>query len=125
MRSLVFILLWLIGFADTNAQWVKLNPSKQFKDPYALATSGSDTYLATALGVYRSMDYGATWTASAELSTTLVTSLLIEGSQIFGGTLSGVIVSTDNGSSWRQAGEGTRRIPNERVGFARSVHRCR
>lgn len=75
-------------------------------DVHALATDGSAIYAGTwGLGIFKSTDNGATWTAinnGLNYSTT-ITSLTIQGSTLFCGTVGGgVFKSINGGANWTQ-----------------------
>ncbi len=67
----------------------------------AFATAGTDLLAArSSSGVYRSTNDGGNWTSSASgLTSTSVTSLLSDGTNVYAGTSGGVFVSA-SGSSW-------------------------
>lgn len=96
------ILLFVIAHLTLNAQWVQTsgpvgaNVTSFFKD-------GSNIYVGTGSGVFKSVDNGSTWNMSA---TGLpmnkdVKALVLLGTNLFAGFWGdGVFISSNNGSSW-------------------------
>jgi choice-of-anchor A domain-containing protein/uncharacterized repeat protein (TIGR01451 family) len=69
-------------------------------------SSNGDIYAATERGVFKSVDNGATWTATA-LPIFDVRALLIDGNAIYAGLWGqGVYKSVDNGLNWTDASNG-------------------
>ena len=79
---------------------------------FALAAIGTTVFAGTfGDGVYRSTDYGLSWTAaSAGLWNYNVRALSVIGTNIFAGTDYGIFRSTDNGTSWSGAGLGSYQV---------------
>jgi hypothetical protein len=65
-----------------------------------MAANGNYVYagMGGGYGVYRSTDYGMTWTQT--LNNQYVWSLAVNGNYVYAGTYSGVFVSIDNGTNW-------------------------
>jgi photosystem II stability/assembly factor-like uncharacterized protein len=67
----------------------------------------STLFSATATGVKKSTDHGATWTATAALPFTVSSqSLTAKGDDLFVGTNDGVYRSTDKGGTWTAINQG-------------------
>lgn len=89
---------------DFGDNWKKLGFSPQDKYTYCIAGYGSNIFLGTYFGIYRSTDNGVNW----ELATrgfwdkyfTIVYSLSIYKNAITAGTSDGIYRSTDNGNEW-------------------------
>ena len=109
MKTLRFIsisiLLVMLYFSSLNAQWTQTTGPTGGR-VFCSASSGSNIFAGTWVGVYRSTNNGANWTSvNTGLTNTTIRSLLISGSNIFAGTQGGgVFKSTDNGASWAPAG---------------------
>ncbi|MCL5738691.1 MAG: hypothetical protein M1303_08670, partial [Bacteroidetes bacterium] len=107
MRTVFTILaacLIISSFAGPiQAQWVQTNgPYGAGRYVNALAISDTDLFAGTEDGgVFRSMNNGASWTASNNgLRATSVNAFVVSGTNLFAGTDSGVFLSTNNGTSW-------------------------
>ena len=72
---------------------------------WVFVQSGTSVFVGTNQGVYKSLDYGATWApASGGLPGTApnVTAMAASGTALFAGVAgSGIYRSTDNGGSWQ------------------------
>lgn len=64
-----------------------------------IAINGSNIFLGTYNGIFRSTDGGLSW-SGANGPTSKVSSFTFSGSNIFAGSYSGVYSSTDNGDTW-------------------------
>ncbi len=107
MKTLLYVLvLFALLFSmmgPTHAQWVQTSRPPNVVTT-CLAVSGDYLFAGTMDGVYRSTDYGDTWT-KVGLEYYIVSSLAVSSNIIFAGTMgSGVFLSTDNGTTWTQSG---------------------
>jgi ligand-binding sensor domain-containing protein len=75
---------------------------------YCLAVSGKNLFAGTGNGVFLSSDYGDSWTAiNNGLTNYEVSTLLINGSNLFAGTRGGgVFLSINDGASWTPVNTG-------------------
>lgn len=93
----------LFRSGDDGAHWqgVKTGANASL---WAGAVSGAGTLIVGGLGgkLLRSADGGASWQAAAAPAAASITSLLVEGGQIWAGALDGgVLHSADDGRSWQ------------------------
>lgn len=82
--------------------WTSSNTGLPFNEVYSFTTVGDILFagLGSGGGVYRSDDFGATWTASG-LNGNIVYAMHSMDSLLFAGTYGGgVYVSTDTGATW-------------------------
>ena len=85
---------------DGGVNWFQINNGLTVPWIYALALTDNVIIAATGNGVFRSYDYGNTW-SSCGLSGLIVFDLAVNGDDLFAGTYpSGVQRSTDNGTTW-------------------------
>src|SRR5262245_49489058 len=112
MKTLVKFLLLMLSFqlCERNplfAQWIQTN------GPYGgyvncFEVSGTNLFVGTYGGVFISTNNGASWTSvNTSLTSLVVTSLAISGTNLFAGTYyGGVYLSTNNGTSWTAVNNG-------------------
>lgn len=110
MNKLFSILLCALLFSTgiLIAQWMQTN-GPYCGNIYSLAVIGSNTFAGTwGGGLYRSTDYGASWTtANNGLTDIIIRSLAVNGTNLFAGTSSqGVFLSTDYGENWTAVNTG-------------------
>jgi len=95
---------------DNGETWTQVNTGLTGQELYvnALAISGTNTFAGTAnQGVFISTNNGTSWTqVNSGLTNLDVTSLAVNGSDIFVGTNGGVFLSTNNGTSWTAVNSG-------------------
>lgn len=72
---------------------------------YTFAVNGTDIFVGTQNGVYRSTNYGTNWTHLG-LSSYTIRSLAIIGSNIFAGHMYGIFRSTNYGINWTSENTG-------------------
>ncbi len=125
MRTVFTILaacLIISSFAGPiQAQWVQTNgPYGAGRYVNALAISDTDLFAGTEDGgVFRSMNNGASWTASNNgLRATSVNAFVVSGTNLFAGTDSGVFLSTNNGTSWIAVNTGFAYVNNNITVYA-------
>lgn len=89
---------------DDGSSWI---PAPVFDlAVFDFAADSNVVYAGTSAGVYRSTNFGFTWSQYA-LEEELVSALAISGDNIFAGTFSGgVYVSNNSGANWIQRNEG-------------------
>ncbi|HOI28498.1 MAG TPA: T9SS type A sorting domain-containing protein [Melioribacteraceae bacterium] len=87
-----------------NINWEQLG--NEILDIRSIAVSEENIFIGTlGKGVYRSTDYGATWTQainglSLPYSNTMIRDIKISGDNIYVGYREGLYVSKNNGDSW-------------------------
>ncbi|HXX64161.1 MAG TPA: regulator, partial [Bacteroidota bacterium] len=106
---LSIVLLSLVVFSESEAQWVQPYGGPFFYTVYAIAVS--DTHLFAGMyggrGVCSSTDNGVTWySLYTGLTSRNVRSLISSGPNLFVGTDSGVFRSTNKGLEWTVANAG-------------------
>jgi photosystem II stability/assembly factor-like uncharacterized protein len=97
------------GDRRPTPRWVSVMPSGAAWVSSVGIDSGSQLYVATDAGIFRSPDGGATWTVpNATIESLREVQRFVfdptEPSTVYGITLSGVLKSTDRGESWRSLG---------------------
>lgn len=105
----------ILSSLDFGASWIR--PSSQFlagNTIQSLATQGNALFAGTNNkydavhpdGIYRSMDFGETWTLVYETALINVFSFCVSGSHIYAATDSGVLFSSDSGNNWEPQNTG-------------------
>jgi len=97
------------GDRRPTPRWVSVTPPGAAWVSSVGVDSGSQLYVATDAGVFRSPDGGATWTVpNAAIESLRDVQRFVfdptEPSTVYGVTLSGVLKSTDRSESWRSLG---------------------
>lgn len=105
--------------SDDGANWIKCNvglTQNWWDDVYvnAFVVIGTNLFIGENLqsdfecGVFRSTDYGASWTSTnLELKNRDVVALVVKDTNLFAGTSGGgVFRSTNNGANWTQINKG-------------------
>ncbi|HZS05030.1 MAG TPA: Ig-like domain-containing protein [Blastocatellia bacterium] len=96
----------IIKALTSDYMWVSINNGLSNLNVRALALVGArDLYAGTdGGGIFYSSDFGDTWTqvgsTTSGLTNENVTSLAVDGANIYAGTGGGVFVSTTNGATW-------------------------
>jgi hypothetical protein len=90
--------IWLFVFPNAYAQWSKTT-MPDGGSVYSLATVNTSLFAATENGVFRSDDYGASWSATT-LTNVAVKSITSRDGYVIVGRSGGVYVSTDLGLTW-------------------------
>jgi photosystem II stability/assembly factor-like uncharacterized protein len=107
--GMIIIASLLIALAifscETEAQWVRADSGLTYSaGTYvrAFCAAGTDLFAGTDPGgVFRSTDYGASWTVASGDRTLLdVKSLIAKGADLFAGTHGDVLRTTNCGASW-------------------------
>ena len=108
-----------LSSALTDTSWVSALASKA--NGYVFAgTLASWPYQIN--GVYRSTDYGDTWTLTT-LNGQQINTLLVDiDGKIFAATSEGVFYSTDNGATWTQFNSGLGNIPIDLIALDNFEH---
>lgn len=84
-----------------STQWIKPG-NVNLELVMSFTVFGNDIFAGTGNGVYKSTDYGVTWTQTS-LNNRDVESLAIRENYLFAGTyVFGIYKSTDNGNTWIQ-----------------------
>ena len=93
---------------DHGASWNEMNSGLMDTHVRALSEFGSDLYVSTDSGVFRSTDGAQHWIKanSGMPSSNLVYCFAKSGKSILAGTMSGPYISSDNGSSWTSINHG-------------------
>jgi len=106
LGSNLFTGTFLKGIAYTSnagANWIYSNSGLPSTIINEIVNDGTNLYAATSLGIYKSINNGASWSNIGTTFGTIsyVQSLLKIGSTIYAGTLgSGVYTSTNEGTNW-------------------------
>lgn len=106
IKSFLIFAIFILFSTQLNSQWVQTsNPSAII---YSVAVKDNLIFVGTPKGIYRSLDYGKTWTPINLGAVNLyVSSFAVNGQSIFAGTKDrGIFRSTDNGDSWMAANVG-------------------
>jgi photosystem II stability/assembly factor-like uncharacterized protein len=106
MKNLYFfIAISVVTFySSLNAQWIRTN-GPYVGDVCTFAISGSNLFAGTtdffvdSGGVFLSTNDGSNWIATG-FQGTIVSALVITGTNLFAGTPYGIFHSTNNGTSW-------------------------
>ncbi|MFZ1684601.1 MAG: hypothetical protein WAU88_10785 [Candidatus Zixiibacteriota bacterium] len=106
MKNLRFSLtLLLCTFCATtclHAEWTR-SALPEGGIVHAIVTQGSDLFVATDNGVFRSSNSGGFW-SQCGLSGVSVTGLVAKDGHLFAGTESGLMVSANAGNTWQPTG---------------------
>jgi photosystem II stability/assembly factor-like uncharacterized protein len=103
MKKLITLLIvsaLLFLNSSSFAQWQTQGPDGG--PSFSLASSGSTLFIGTDNGVFKSTDYGTSWSAANNgIQRDAISSLAVNGSNIFAGTANdGIYFSSNNGVSW-------------------------
>jgi len=97
-------------------EWEKASFGLPDAPVWSLIVHGTNLFagvLSNGNSLFRSTDYGTTWTSSGSgLGLTFVNSLAVNGANIFAGTNNGVFLSVNNGANWTAVNSG---IENKNV----------
>jgi photosystem II stability/assembly factor-like uncharacterized protein len=104
---------YVLRSTDNGAHWTRRMTNLPKIRPLALACRDTTLFAAVwSFGLYRSDDYGATWTDMTESApNTNITRLAVVGGDLFAGTDVGMYRSSDNGESWTEINTGLPTIP--------------
>lgn len=110
MKNVNFILLFLFSFIfiehPITAQWTSSN-GPYGGDVQSILANGSNIFIGTKYGIYRSSNNGASWTEMNNgLTSTHVLSLAVAGNSLLAGTIKGIFISSDNGQNWKAINTG-------------------
>ncbi len=97
--SVFTFFLLTIQNSTLNAQWVQTSGLYANAQVTCFATIGSNLFVGTWYGAYRSSDNGTNWARISDESL-YIRSLAAVGTNLFAGTPNGVYRSTDIGTSW-------------------------
>jgi ligand-binding sensor domain-containing protein len=96
--------------SDSGASWTAVNTGLDItaQEVYALAVQGTNLYAATyRSGIFLSTDQGESWTAKSNgLTSSYVSTVLVNGTRLFAGTDDGVFLSMDSGNNWKSINNG-------------------
>jgi photosystem II stability/assembly factor-like uncharacterized protein len=100
----------ILHSSDNGTSWSK----SEYEYNYALCgytkdvqVMGNDLFTATANGVFRSTDYGATWmNMSSTLADHYIWTLFVHGTNLFATTRNGIYLTTDKGKNWIDVNSG-------------------
>jgi len=122
VSALVVILLVFTVHSQSQAQWVQTSSglTRKAYEVSCLAVSGTNLYVGTYDGVFRSTDNGVNW---SEVNTGMtyidpsgftfnpwISSLAVSGTNLFAGMNgNGIYRSTDSGSTWTEVDSGLTR----------------
>ena len=96
---IAILLVITIKSEQISAQWTQANGPFGAK-AQCIAVSGSNIFVGTFYGMFRSNNNGGLWTeVNNGLTTTNITALAVSGNNIFAGTSKGIFLSTDNGQT--------------------------
>jgi hypothetical protein len=99
-KSLFVLFIFLFHAQFVYPQWVLANGFTGSESVYCIATFGTNCFAGPDLGVYKSVDNGASWDTSG-LSSSSILSLITYGTNVFAGTIGeGIYRSTNNGKDW-------------------------
>jgi Secretion system C-terminal sorting domain len=91
-------------------EWEKASFGLPDAPVWSLIVHGTNLFagvLSNGNSLFRSTDYGTTWTSSGSgLGLTFVNSLAVNGANIFAGTNNGVFLSVNNGANWTAVNSG-------------------
>ncbi len=96
--------------SKSTAQWKQMNGLSNDRVTYiaVMHDEFGDTNIFAGTdggGVYRSTDYGTSWTqVNSGLTNTRIWSLAISSTNLFAGTDGGLYISANNGTSWTETG---------------------
>ncbi|HQI46800.1 MAG TPA: T9SS type A sorting domain-containing protein [Bacteroidales bacterium] len=98
--KLLFFTIAILCSTFTNAQWQQT--SLNTVPAYCLALNGSNIFAGSSTGMYLSSNNGTNWnSANTGLTSNIIKSLAVSGTNIFAGTEGyGVYSSSNNGSNW-------------------------
>jgi len=98
--KLLFLAIAILCSTFTNAQWQQT--SLNTVPAYCLALNGSNIFAGSNTGMYLSSNNGTNWSsANTGLTSNIIKSLAVSGTNIFAGTEGyGVYSSSNNGSNW-------------------------
>ena len=102
--SISFLVLFFTS--ESYSQWAQTSSPSAII--YAETVKDNLVFVGTPMGIFRSLDYGKTWTPINLGAVNLyVSSFAVNGQNIFAGTKDrGIFRSTDNGDSWMAANVG-------------------
>lgn len=97
------IFIIILSVQISQGQWVEMSNGIGSIGIFSLATSGSNIFAGSSIGIFVSADNGLSWTQTS-LNNQDIRSMAVNGSNIYAGSYSGngVFKSTDNGTTWSQ-----------------------
>ncbi len=100
-------------YSGSGMAWHSIGPERALFDDILITSKKTIIASGTALGLYRSTDYGNTWAKTTTMRTEVVTALCIDNyNTVFAGTTENrLFLSSNSGAGWYQVPEGT--VPNE------------
>ena len=105
--STAFLLLIIFSFTNLQAQWTQTN-GPLGGTIWCFAVHDSILFAGTNGGVFRSTDFGRSWTqANNGLAINSgIGSIVVKDSNLIAGGSNGVYISKDNGESWTSINQG-------------------
>lgn len=90
---------------DSGISWINITPNNHYTTYYDLVVTNNNILFCASddsiSKIYKSSDFGETWTAAGfGITTGYVRKLVSVDNYIIAGTPSGIFVSTDEGESW-------------------------
>lgn len=88
---------------NDGASWTPLSSGLDFRDAIVLSMAADGSTLFAGFdktGLFVSRNSGVSWSKVTSISSKTISSLTVNGSNIYAGTADGLFISTDNGISW-------------------------
>jgi len=108
-RTIVLVILCLVASRTASQSWQPVaTPSQAPVLAFADSPSGGIIAAVSGSGIYKSLDYGTTWTSAGNsgFASLEIHTVLYVGSTLYAGTHNGVYKSADDGQTWMCVSKG-------------------